>query len=266
MNNVNVTIVTVCFNAGATIAATIESVLRQDYRDFEYLIVDGLSTDNTMDIVRNYEQKFADRGIQFRYISEKDGGIFDAMNKAADNALGSWIEYMNADDKFHSDTVLSEVFACDVSDADVIYGDTVRIREGVGSFGKALPVENINLNMPFCHQSSFVKTSVMRDRRFDLKYRVADYNFFLRLYKDGGKFKRVDVTIADYSLEGFSNENKYKTYLGTLEIKHDLGMINKNSFKQKLKNIYFKQLLDDKALCHGLISAFDRMVKGKKRN
>ena len=87
----NLTVVTVCFNAEATIAATFESVLRQEYMDYEYLVIDGKSTDNTMDIVEEYSQRFKEKGISFRMVSEKDHGIYDAMNKAIKMAKATWI-------------------------------------------------------------------------------------------------------------------------------------------------------------------------------
>lgn len=255
------TVVTVCRNASSTIRTAIESVLHQKYDNFEYIVVDGLSTDHTYDIVRSYEDSFRERGIPFVYVSEKDRGIFDAMNKGASMASGKWISYINADDRYHSEYTLQEVKRQICKDADVVYGDTVRVAGGIEKWGKGKPPETIYRNMPFCHQSGFVKTELMKQRRFDLDYRVADYNFFLRSYMDGAKFQYIEVTVSDYSEEGYSNQNKYATYLGTVQIKSDLGLVKKNSIKQKLKNLYFKILLSEEMPAHWLITRIDKRLR-----
>ena len=96
-----ISIVTVCYNAERSIKSTIESVLKQTYTDYEYILIDGKSTDNTYKIVCSYDKKFKNRGVQYRHISEQDQGIFDAMNKGIQMARGRYINFMNADDKFH---------------------------------------------------------------------------------------------------------------------------------------------------------------------
>lgn len=119
--------------------------------------------------------------------------------------------------------------------------------------------------MPFCHQSSITKTSIMKTEFFDLAYRVADYNFFLRLYLNGGTFKYVDLIIADYSMNGYSNQEKYKTYLGTLKIKEDLGLVDAKSLTQKIKNIYFKLLLSENSWIGNIISSIDDIYRKYKK-
>ena len=208
-----ISIVTVCYNAERSIKSTIESVLKQTYTDYEYILIDGKSTDNTYKIVCSYDKKFKNRGVQYRHISEQDQGIFDAMNKGIQMARGRYINFMNADDKFHDSEVLETLFANQELDDDVIYGNTVRVSRDEKWMTKADPIEFMKWNMPFCHQSSITKTSIMKTEFFDLAYRVADYNFFLRLYLNGGTFKYVDLIIADYSMNGYSNQEKYKTYL-----------------------------------------------------
>ena len=91
-----ISIVTVCYNAERTIKSTIESVLKQTYTDYEYILIDGKSTDNTYKIVCSYDKKFKNRGVQYRHISEQDQGIFDAMNKGIQMARGRYINFMNA--------------------------------------------------------------------------------------------------------------------------------------------------------------------------
>ena len=91
-------VITVCFNAGRSIIRTLESVLAQEYKDFEYIVKDGGSVDETLEILSGYEDRFRQAGIPFRIESEKDGGIYDAMNRAVRLSRGKWINFMNAGD------------------------------------------------------------------------------------------------------------------------------------------------------------------------
>ena len=102
-----VSIITVCFNPGGEIIKTIESVLAQDFTDFEYVIEDGSSTDGTENVINAYRKKFEKRGIPLLYFSESDSGIYDAMNQAAGFALGDYVLFLNAGDRFYDEKVLS---------------------------------------------------------------------------------------------------------------------------------------------------------------
>ena len=109
-----ITIVTVCYNAEETIKNTIESVLSQNYCNYEYIVIDGKSTDNTLTILNDYRKGFQEKGIDYYIYSEKDNGIYDAMNKGIEHSLGDWIILMNADDSFYSSDVLTQVFDKDL--------------------------------------------------------------------------------------------------------------------------------------------------------
>ena len=119
-----ISIVTVSFNSEKTIRQTIESVLNQTYTNIEYNIVDGASTDKTVEIATQYKDDFEAKGIKYIITSEKDKGIYDAMNKGMDRATGSWIIFMNAGDTFCDNEVIKNIFGYnDLSDYSVIYGD-----------------------------------------------------------------------------------------------------------------------------------------------
>lgn len=263
-----ISVVTVCRNAEGTIKRTIDSVIHQSFKNIEYIIVDGQSTDNTYEIVCDYDNDFEEAGIKYIHISEKDNGIFDAMNKAIAMVSGEWVCFMNADDCFHDNKVLETVFYNRISEyenVDVIYGDTVRIGKDSREIGKGKDIDTILLNMPFCHQSSFTRSQILKKYKFDLKYRVADYNLFLRLYINKHIFAYVDCIIADYSLLGYSNKEKYLTYLGTVDIKHDLGLLNKYSIKRKIYNWYFRQLLDEDAVFHSIVLGVDNKISRRAK-
>ena len=111
-----VTVVTVTFNAEDCIEDTILSVINQSYKNIEYIVVDGLSTDGTLDVVRRYADRID------TWMSEKDLGIYDAMNKAIDIASGDWIVFMNAGDSFYNNDVIKDVFENVPEGAELVYG------------------------------------------------------------------------------------------------------------------------------------------------
>lgn len=131
-----ISVVTVCYNAADTIEKTMLSVLNQTYHDIEYIIIDGGSTDGTVEIIRKYADRIA------YWVSEPDKGIYDAMNKGIKVATGEWINFMNAGDEFVDANVLDKLFfAKTVANVDVIYGNTLmKYTEGI-SFTKVKEID-----------------------------------------------------------------------------------------------------------------------------
>ena len=121
-----ISVITATFNSGKTLRDTIESVLRQTYRDIEYIIVDGASRDDTLDIIREYEPMF---GGRMRWISEPDRGIYDAMNKGIGMATGAVVGLLNSDD-FYTDECVLERVAAEIMDVDAVYGDIHYVDDG----------------------------------------------------------------------------------------------------------------------------------------
>ena len=208
MEKLKISIVTVCYNAVDNIEKTIQSVINQTYQNIEYIIIDGASTDGTVDIINKYNDKIA------YFVSERDKGIYDAMNKAIHMATGDWINFMNSGDSFATDHTISDIFGngADYEGQDVIYGDALFNYSGVPVLCKARPLSTLGYRMAFCHQSSYVRTSLMKKSLFDLRYTyVADYAFFHDLYIRGLSFYYIPLAFAIYSLEGgFTNSNILK--------------------------------------------------------
>lgn len=215
MNNIPViSIITVCRNAEACIEATMDSILSQTFRPIEYIIIDGASTDRTLALIQEREAAFRSRGIAFRWLSEPDGGIYDAMNKGIRLASGRWLNFMNAGDGFHDVEVLADIFSREEypSEVGVIYGDT-ELRLSFGSVEmRPKPLEYMKKKMPFCHQSTFVRAEEMKAHPFDLTYPfAADYAFFYQYYQRGGGFRYVNRLVAYFeSEEGASSRNRLK--------------------------------------------------------
>ena len=190
----NVSVITVCRNPGRDIIKTMESVLAQDYYDFEYIIQDGGSVDGTLDLIEEYKKKFNEKDIRLSLVSEGDEGIYDGMNKAVARSLGTWINFMNAGDCFYSATVLSDIFnKSNYPNAAILYGDAVEHEYGrYYMFRKAF--DKIEERMPFSHQSAFINRELMSRYPYKTGYRIgADYDFLLSMYKKGFFFRDTGV-------------------------------------------------------------------------
>lgn len=203
---VKVTIITVCYRAESAIGRTMQSVLCQDYPCLEYIIKDGVSTDHTNELIRERYTDFDKKGICLRHIIEPDQGIYDAMNRAAAEAQGEWVIFLNAGDSFYGSDVISRTLAGrQDSKADVIYGDTVENDNGFLSIRKG-DMERVRKRMPFGHQSCLIRTETMRRFPYDPSFQIsADYHMVLRLYLAGGKFEYCGEKIAVFSMDGISS-------------------------------------------------------------
>ncbi|MEO8003694.1 MAG: glycosyltransferase family 2 protein [Betaproteobacteria bacterium] len=196
-----VSVITVVLNAVAVIERTLQSVVSQDYPHLEYIVVDGGSTDGTEKLIGQYSHRIS------RWVSEKDGGIYEAMNKGAAMASGEWILFMNGGDVFAKSDVIARTFSgLAWKEADVIYGDGVICHEGYRIVERAPDHITLTDGNGFSHQSSFMRTELQKQYGFDVTERIAaDYDLFLRLYKDGKVFRRADVVISEFFTGGFSN-------------------------------------------------------------
>lgn len=197
-----ISIITVTYNSEGTLRDTLESVLRQSYKDIEYLVVDGASQDETLDIVKDCESKFSGR---LHYISETDRGIYDAMNKGIGMATGDVVGILNSDDFFTSDDVLSRVadaFGADES-LDAVYGDIHFVKDG--NLGKCTRYFSSRYFRPWllrfgfmpAHPSFYCRKSVYNKYGlYDLQYRTSsDFEMMVRLlrkYRIKTKYLNMD--------------------------------------------------------------------------
>lgn len=236
-----VTIITVVLNAERTIERALRSVLDQTYNNYEYIIIDGGSTDGTLEKIIEYKSLFDGKGISFRYVSGKDSGIYDAMNKGisllSDEA--SWINFLNSDDYYADADVLKDLFAGNIDDqVDAIYGDSIILREnGQLYVKKASAIESLNYKCAFVHQALFVRDSVIRNYPFSMKWRLAsDYEQWVRMYIDGVVFRRIDRAVVVFDSSGTSGK-AFKKYVGEmLTIQSDYKLINKYKVRRFIRS------------------------------
>ncbi|MGD0283763.1 MAG: glycosyltransferase family 2 protein [Dissulfurispiraceae bacterium] len=210
-----ITVITVVFNGAETLEQTILSVLRQSSDNVEYLIIDGGSTDGTLDIIRKYEY-----AIDY-WVSEPDGGIYEAWNKAAGIALGDWCIFLGADDELASDNVLEEIFlsyAPHFEEYQLIYGKLHIINSATGELLEELgqPREELSREyeffrpkLPKCPEILMHRSLFSGNATFDTTYRIAgDAKFLLHSLASGARVLYLDLPVAKMRLGGVSSAPK----------------------------------------------------------
>lgn len=202
-----ISVITVSYNAVEALSLTAASVLGQSSDAFEYIVVDGASSDGTREVLGRLERDFSSRSsLSFRYVSEPDGGIYEAMNKGAAMARGRWIIYLNAGDRFNDGEVLSRT--ADVlrdTSASIVYADTLYDYGDRQQLLRAdKPLADLAKRMIFCHQSVFVLRTLYLAHPYDLRYRIcADFEFFNAMYKRVEHFLAIpDFVVSVYEARG----------------------------------------------------------------
>lgn len=230
-----ITIITVCYNCKDCIGRTILSIKNQDFKKFEYIIIDGGSTDGTAEIIKaNFEV------VDF-YLSEPDTGIYNAMNKGIGKARGEWVNFLNAGDIYASNDVLSRVAGELYPGVDVVYGDRNYVTGERSYIQPARPVETIYEKMPFCHQAAFASTRALKQFAFNETYRfAADYDLFIRMYRSGRSFQKVNITVCDFLAGGLSESGlrpsieAVKILLDNID---DERVIRKNAYVAEFESV-----------------------------
>lgn len=199
-------IITVTYNSKIYLAETIRSVLTQDYTDFEYIIVDGGSSDGTLEIIKS----LAAADDRIRWVSEPDDGISDAFNKGLKLASGDIVGIINSDDTYSAGALsaVAAAFAADPA-CDVVHGDMLRFQGETPLFRlKPTPIDDrIWHDMPVNHPATFVRRQVYGQiGLFDPRLTVAmDYELVLRLYRAGCRFCYLEQVLANMRYGGASD-------------------------------------------------------------
>lgn len=254
-------IVTVCFNASNLIEKTIKSVLAQDFSDYEYIIQDGGSTDDTLEIINKFKGDFEMRNIPYIINSGRDKGIYDAMNKAVSTAHGEYIIFMNADDCFYSKSVLSSVYSSlktyelsnktntpysdNASLPDIVYGDCI-VKELGMYFKFRKHYELIKERMPFSHQSCFAKRDLLLKWPFDLSFPItADYNFLLKCHMNKCVFHDSEVIISLVTADGVSSVNMFDAFTEACKVcdLYNIPRYTEKEMKNKIHEMKIKQFV-----------------------
>ena len=233
-----ITIATVTYNAVKTLERTLQSVASQDYPRIEHLIVDGRSTDGTLSLVQRYVEENVHRDVPhvIRLVSEHDDGLYDAMNKALQQATGDYIVFLNAGDRLHGETTLSQVVdgmewqrGRAVNPA-VVYGETDLV-DDEGRFlrhrrlrvPEVLTWRSFRQGMLVCHQSFYARTDLARAELYNLAFRYsADYDWCIRIMKRAARRRlplhNTHLVLTDYLSEGLTTRNHRRSLLERLRL------------------------------------------------
>lgn len=255
MNNDEIlfSIITVCYNSESTIRRTIESVVKQTYSYREYIIVDGASSDKTLDIIREYRKKYS----WIKYISEPDQGIYDAMNKGIALTEGEFVGIINADDWYEIDALMTvnDYICKSQEDVDIVCGRINIWRdEKTKSVSTIRSTNMLWEGMVFSHPAIFVRRELyMKYGGYDKNFKIAaDYKFFFERYLDGERFCVIDKVIADFCYGGISTTENYLTACETNSVV--LSYLNMCENPERIKEICNRRLrsgfLWDEILLH----------------
>lgn len=205
-----VSITTATFNSSKTLGRTLQSVLDQDYDNVEYTVMDGGSSDGTVELARSFEKRFQDRGFIYRVISEPDKGMYDAINKAMNVSNGVIIGNINSDDWYEPSAISKVVNAYnEYGGFDLLYGDLMIHAPGRSFVKKAKPMGLYETSRHWNHPTTF-----LADKGASYRYRLdnlyADFDLVIRIRKDGGKVVVLNELLADFTFGGMSTEKSWE--------------------------------------------------------
>jgi glycosyltransferase involved in cell wall biosynthesis len=209
---VTFSIITIVYNGASLIEGTMQSVLNQTFTDFEYLIIDGASKDETMSIVEKYKESTP---LSIKAFSERDKGLYDAMNKGLKHAKGDFVLFLNCGDSFFNNKTLENIAACITPTTDVLYGETMLVddaRKHIGTrtaltvqkLPKTLTWRSLKFGMVVCHQSFLVKRTIAPN--YIENNLAADIDWVIKCLKKAGNVVNTNILISEYLMGGVSKQ------------------------------------------------------------
>ncbi len=212
-----VTVVTVCFNAKLDLEKTITNIASLSYSNLEYLVIDGGSSDGTVQLLESNESNIS------KWVSEPDSGIYEAMNKGIMAASGEWIIFMNAGDLFAKKDVIENVMLEANCEIDFIYGDRVRVEvDGTSKIQKAGNVEHTLIREVVFHQALFNRVSRLKRRPYNTFYKLAaDYEYVVNAWSTGATFKYIPMVICQFMCGGNSRTEQVRIMTEAIKITID---------------------------------------------
>lgn len=194
-----VTILTVAFNAEATIAKTMESVLNQTYGNIEYIVIDGASKDKTVEVAKSYQKTFDDAsGRSLTVISESDKGMYDGLNKGARKAHGELVGQINADDWYEPDAVETMVGLYEEEEYDAAWG-SIRIMKKSGDMIKHAHIGKLWTTSGWCHPGMFSRREVLLQFPYALETMYDDFDYITAVHQAGKKIVTIDKVVSNFA-------------------------------------------------------------------
>ena len=234
-NKVKVSVIVVSLNTLVDFKKTIDSINSQKFKNYEIIVIDGKSSDGTIKEIMNKKKYFSN------YLIENDDGIYDAMNKGINFTNSDWTIFLNSGDIFYDNTTLLKFNLISADNYDIVYGKTVIENLNILYSDSPKKIENNFILMPFCHQSCFVRTNLLK-KKFDLRYKVSsDFDFFLSCYRNKKKFFYMDNFVSKVKSGGLSDKNRQLVFNENIKIlkKNNLNFQANLIYLYKIKNVFF---------------------------
>lgn len=227
---VEISIVTVAYNGEKTIRRAIESVLNQSYSPKEYLIIDGASKDSTVAVAQEYAERFKEKGIEYKIVSEKDKGIYDAMNKGITMAQGQIVGMINCDDWYDKDALKVVADTYQKEKFDMMYADINLVKENGNIIRKTAKIRKFITSRDWNHPTTFITKEVYNQGLYALDNLYADFDMMMRIRKKGYKVVVVNQVLANFAVGGVSNEKSFGSVYK--RIKYRYNAYRKNNYSR----------------------------------
>ena len=258
-------IITVNLNNCVGLQKTIDSVISQTFRDFEWIIIDGGSSDGSKELIEQYANYLS------YWVSEPDKGIYNAKNKGIKVAKGEYLQFLNSGDWLWDSNVFQKVFSNKL-DGEILYGNIALVQDSglvsIRKFNSQLRFSSL-YELSLGHQSSMIQTKLLKEEPYDENYKIAsDYKFFIRKALEGKTFQHVDIVIAGFDMSGLSNTNLNLTELervliGESEIPALVLSDCKDIYNQRFdwQLVSFQEYRHKRKLYHKILSFSLRLIK-----
>lgn len=258
MKSCKISIITVVFNNVENIEKTINSVINQTYKNIEYIVIDGGSSDGTVDIIKKHT-----KNIDY-WISEPDKGIYDAMNKGAKKATGDYLYFLNSGDYFCDKNILAKVSKDLDSKLGLVNGSVIKLYEG-WEYNYNPCFENLKKGVALPHQGSFIKKSIFDELSgYREQYKSAgDFDFFCRFFKANYSYKLIEEYIAYMPSGGFSSNKRISQTEGYKLIREHFGFLN--ALSHYIRKILLEQNLKKLLLKLRLKKLYEKLLKLKMK-
>ena len=227
-NRIRVSIVTVTYNSSATLSKTMESVLNQTVKPYEYLIIDGCSSDNTVQIAKDFAQDFKNSGIELVIISEPDNGIYDAMNKGISLAKGDVIGIINSDDWYEPCAIETVMDSYEREAFDLFYADLRMVKPDGSSFIKHSRNRRYATSRDWNHPTTFITKDIYNKYTYRTDTIHDDYDLILRIKKSGARVSVENKVLANFLMNGVSHKRSIKEAANRVKIKY--GIYRQNGY------------------------------------
>ena len=205
--DIKFSIVTPVYNGEKTIARTIESVLEQSVAPSEYFVIDGGSSDGTLEIAKRYTGRFEEKGIHYEIVSEKDNGIYDAMNKGIKRCSGDFIGIINSDDWYEKNAIEVMADLYEKEHFDMAYAD-IRMHNGDGTFIKKASNPKMVTSRTWNHPTQFVCSDIYKKKLYKNETVFDDLDMLLWIHKNNYKISTINKVLANFTMGGASNNEK----------------------------------------------------------